>query len=63
MNRMKLIVFAEMIIWAAVILASAVVLQDTEAFGQMLLILGGGAAGTLLVLSAGLRQTDARQHS
>jgi len=38
------------VIWAAVIFTSAIVLKGTEYFSQMLVILAGGAAGSLIVL-------------
>lgn len=39
------------IIWATVILASAVILKDTQHSSKMLIILGGGAGSSLIVLS------------
>lgn len=39
------------IIWAAVILASAMILKDTPQWGQMLPILGGGAAASIIISS------------
>ena len=42
------------IIWAGVILASAVVLQGTGHMGEMIPILGGGAARSVVVLGGGL---------
>ena len=38
------------IIWAAVIFASATILKGTPYFSQMLPILGGGAASSIIVL-------------
>jgi len=37
-------------IWAAVIIVSAIILKGTEYFSQMFVILAGGAAGSLIVL-------------
>jgi hypothetical protein len=37
-------------IWAAVIIASAIILKGTEYLSQMFVILAGGAAGSLIVL-------------
>jgi len=37
-------------IWAAVIIASAIILRGTEYFSQMFVVLAGGAAGSLIVL-------------
>ncbi|MCW4043234.1 MAG: hypothetical protein NWE90_05875 [Candidatus Bathyarchaeota archaeon] len=48
-------IFGIAIIWVAVLFASALILQDTEYFSQMLPILGGGAAACLIVL-AGCRR-------
>ena len=45
------------IIWAAVIIASAFILKDTVYFAQILPILGGGAAGSIVVLAGGLRRS------
>ena len=36
--------------WAAVIIAVAMVLSETQYFGRLIPILGGGAAATLIVL-------------
>lgn len=43
-------------IWAAVIFASAIILKGTEYFSQMLVILAGGAAGSLIVLGSATRK-------
>ena len=40
------------IVWAAVIFASAVVLKGTPFWGQMIPILGGGAAACILIVGA-----------
>jgi hypothetical protein len=42
------------IIWAAVILASAAVLEGTGYMAKMIPILGGGAAASVVVLGGGL---------
>jgi len=39
------------IIWAGVIIATALVLAGTGYFGQLIPILGGGAAGNLIVVA------------
>jgi len=54
------IIITNAIIWAAVILASAVVLKDTSYFGQMLPILSSGAAGSIILLGGGLRKVGER---
>ena len=47
------------IVWVAVIVASAIILEGTECFSQMFVILAGGAAGSLIVLggSAARKET------
>ncbi len=39
------------IIWAGVVIATGIVLAGTGYFGQLIPILGGGAAGNLIVLA------------
>jgi len=39
------------IIWASVIIASAFILSGTGCFSMLIPILGGGAAGSLIVLA------------
>ena len=51
------VVIAVAIIWAAVILASAHVLQGTGLMGTMIPILGGGAAGCIIVVGGYLRKS------
>ena len=51
------VTIAVAIIWAAVILATAVVLQGTGLMGKMIPILGGGAAGCIIVVSSCLRKS------
>ncbi len=46
------------IIWAAVLAASAIVLKGTPYFSQMLPILGGGSAASIIVLGASRTQKD-----
>jgi malic enzyme len=46
------------IIWAGVIIATAFLLAGTDCFGPLIPILGGGAAGSLIVL-AGARGATA----
>jgi hypothetical protein len=45
-------------IWAAVLIASAIILKGTEYFSQMLVILAGGAAGSLIVLGGSARRKE-----
>lgn len=56
MERFRLAVIANAIIWAAVILASSAVLREHGLFGEMLPILGGGAAASLIVVGGALRR-------
>jgi hypothetical protein len=44
-------ILGTVIIWAGVIIATALVLAGTGYFGQLIPILGGGAAGNLIVLA------------
>ena len=57
-RSVKSVTWGVSIVWAAVIFASALVLQGTPYFGQMLPILAGGAGGTI-VLIGGLRKRKA----
>jgi hypothetical protein len=50
MKKANPVILANAIIWAAVIIASATVLQGTGYVGKMILILGGGAAATNIIL-------------
>ncbi len=45
---------AAAIVWAAILVASAIILGGTPYFGQMLPILGGGAAFFVVILPAGI---------
>ena len=49
------IVIGNSIIWAAVMFASAIVLQGTGHFGELLPILMGGAGGSFVVLLGSMR--------
>lgn len=51
------VVIAVAIIWGAVILATALVLQDAVLMGKMFPILGGGAAGCIIVVSSYLKKS------
>jgi hypothetical protein len=50
MEKYNSVIIGVAIIWAAVILAAAMILQGTGYFSQMLPILGGGAASSIIVL-------------
>jgi len=56
-RRTGKVTVAVAIIWAAVILATALVLQGTGLMGKMIPILGGGAAGCIIVVSSYLRKS------
>lgn len=43
-------------IWVAVIIATTIVLKGTPYLGPMVPVLGGGAAGTLIILQRSLRR-------
>ncbi len=49
------------IVWAAILVASALILAGSPYFGQLLPILGGGAAFFVVILPAGVfRRAQAR---
>jgi hypothetical protein len=56
MKKESVTVIVNAIIWGFVVIACAVALKGSEAFKEIQLILGGGAAASLLVVAAGLRQ-------
>ncbi len=43
------------IVWAAVIMACAIVLKDSGYFSQLIPILGGGAAASVIVVIGGCK--------
>lgn len=43
------------IVWAAVIMGCAVVLKDSGYFSQLIPILGGGAAASIIVVNGGCK--------
>ncbi len=47
-------ILAASIVWAAIVLATAIVLRGSPQFGVMLSILGGGAAFFVVILPAGV---------
>ncbi len=49
-GRMCLAVVTCAIVWAAVIISAATVLEGTSGFARVLLILGGGASATIILL-------------
>lgn len=46
-------VLGQAIIWAAVMIACALALSGTECFDRILPLLGGGAAGSVVIAGAG----------
>lgn len=50
------VVLGVAIVWAAVVIACALVLKGTECFERILPLLGGGAAGTIVVVGGGTRR-------
>jgi len=50
------VIIANAIIWAAVLIASAIVLQGTGYMGRMIPILGGGAIAMFIILAGILRR-------
>ncbi len=52
MQKCSPILLAEMVVWAAVILAASSVLHGTPFAGPVIVILGGGAAASLILLGA-----------
>ncbi len=59
MTRAAGVSIGNAVIWAAVILASAMVLRGTDGFAKLLPILGGGAGGSIVVVAGGLRRPRA----
>ena len=54
MKREGVIVILNAIIWGFVLIACALALKGTGAYKEIQLILGGGAAASLLVVGAGV---------
>ena len=55
MHRQRWTILAVAIVWAAVLVAAAAVLRGTVYWAQVLPILGGGAAMTVLLVGAAYR--------
>ena len=51
-SKLATVIIANAIIWGAVLVGSAIVLRGTGLFRHLLPILGGGAAGSLIILSS-----------
>jgi hypothetical protein len=52
MNRLQVVTIANAVVWAAVIFAVDTILRNTPYAGKVLLILGGGAAATIILLGS-----------
>ncbi len=56
MKKESVVIITNAIIWGIVLIACALALKDTGAFPKIQLILGGGAAASLVLLAAGIRK-------
>ncbi len=56
MTRRTAVVLGNAIVWAVVVIAAASVLSGTPYASQVRLILGGGAAASILIVGAGMRR-------
>jgi hypothetical protein len=54
------LILANAIVWVAVLVAVAVVLQGTGYFAKLLPILGGGAAASIVIVGGGISRLSAR---
>ncbi len=52
MQKFNAAIIGIALIWAAVLIASAIVLEGTPYFSQLLPVLSGGAATSIIVLGA-----------
>jgi hypothetical protein len=59
MKRPQIIVIANALLWAAVILAVDTILGNSAYASRVLLVLGGGSAGSLILLGGLLGQKAA----
>ncbi len=55
MKSRRALVLGNAIVWAAVLIATASVLSGTPYAGQVRMIVGGGAAASILIVGAGTR--------
>jgi hypothetical protein len=60
MTRRTALILANAIIWAAVLIGAALVLQGTDCFARLLPILGGGAAASIVIVGGGLSRLKAQ---
>ncbi|MFP4045708.1 MAG: hypothetical protein ACLFS3_01470 [Candidatus Aenigmatarchaeota archaeon] len=61
MNEEKSAFIGVVIIWAAVILGSALVLKGTSCSSDMMSILAGGAAGSIIVMATLFSRDNAEE--
>lgn len=54
--RTKIHVISSAIVWVAILLSAAMILQGTEYFSKLIPILGGGAAWFVVIAPGGLRK-------
>ena len=55
------IVAANAIIWAGVLIATAILMQGAEHLASLLIILGGAGAASILITAGALRQMKERK--
>ena len=55
-SRLQIAVIVIALIWAAVIIATSMVLADVPEFSRVLTILGGGAAASIILLGGMIAQ-------
>ena len=53
------VILGNAIVWAAVLLGAAVVLDGTDCYSQISTILAGGAAASVVVVGGGVRRIAA----
>jgi len=54
--KTNIYVISSVIVWVAILLSAAMILQGTAYFGELLPILGGGAAWFVVIAPGGLRK-------
>jgi hypothetical protein len=58
MEKIHSVSIGNALIWGAVIIAAAVLLQGTEQAGMMIVILGGAAGVSISIVSSALRKEE-----
>ena len=60
-KRAKAVILGNAVIWAAVLIAAALVVADTPGvFARLLPVLGGGACGSAIVLAMLLTEVECK---